>query len=94
MAQRKKTAPSETNFVTQPAFALEGFEVTSGDLIKIKGEYGSIFKVRGLTTNIKTGAFWVDCFEIIRGVPSAYRAFKLEKIRRVPQKGRRARRVV
>lgn len=94
MPRRKKVELSETNFVTEPTFEFNGFLISAGDFIKVKGEYGSSFKVRGLTTNIKTGATWVDCFEVIRGVPSAFRAFKLDKIKRVPQRGRRAKRVV
>jgi len=95
MARRKTNADvQETKFSTEPSFEINGFEVKAGDFIKVKGEYGSKFKVRGLTTNTETGATWVDCFEVIRGVPSAFRAFKLDRVKRIPQKGRRAKRVV
>jgi hypothetical protein len=91
--KRKEAAVSETKFKTEPSFFLDGFEINAGDTIKIKNEYGSKFKVRGLTTNIETGAQWVDCFEMIRGIPSAFRAFKLDRVKRVPKRGKRARRV-
>lgn len=94
MARRKKTIQSETIFKTEPTFELDGFIISYGDTVKVRGEYGSKFKVRGLTTNIETGAQWVDCFELIRGVPSQFRAFKLDRIKRVPQRGKRAKRVV
>lgn len=94
MPRRKKVAPKESPFVTEPTFELNGFEIKAGDIVKVKGEYGSKFKVRGLTTNKLTGAQWVDCFEIIRGVASQFRAFKIDRIKRVPQRGRRAKRVV
>jgi hypothetical protein len=94
MARRKKAELSETKFDTQEVFELDGFEVKAGDLIKVKGEYGSKFKVRGLTTNTETGAQWIDCFELIRGVPSQFRAFKLDRVKRIPQRGKRAKRVV
>jgi hypothetical protein len=94
MGRRKQIIQSETIFKTDPSFELNGFQITAGDTIKVKGEYGAKFKVRGLTTNIETGAQWVDCFELIRGVPSQFRAFKLEKVRRIPQRGKRAKRVV
>lgn len=93
MPKRKQAEPSETHFVTEPTFEIEGFEVNAGDFIKVKGEYGSTFKVRGLTKNLQTGAVWVDCFEVIRGVPSAFRAFKLDRIKRVPRRGKRSKRV-
>jgi hypothetical protein len=92
MQKRNSSVIKETKFSTEESFIVDGFEVNAGETIKIKGEYGSKFKVRGLTTNNETGASWVDCFEVIRGVPSAFRAFKIEKIKRVPQKGKRARR--
>ena len=94
MARRKKAIQPETIFKTESSFELDGFEINEGDTIKIRGEYGSKFKVRGLTTNTETGAQWVDCFELIRGVPSQFRAFKLDRVKRVPQRGRRAKRVV
>jgi hypothetical protein len=94
MARRKAATVSETKFETIEVFELDGFEIKAGDTIKVKGEYGCKFKVRGLTTNTETGAQWVDCFELIRGVPSQFRAFKLDRIKRVPQRGRRARRVI
>lgn len=94
MARRKKTELVETKFQTQDVFELDGFEVRAGDLIKVRGEYGSKFKVRGLTTNTETGAQWIDCFEVIRGVPSQFRAFKIERVKRIPQRGKRAKRVI
>lgn len=94
MARRNTSVVSETKFKTEEAFELNGFEINAGDLIKVKGEYGSKFKVRGLTTNTETGAQWVDCFELIRGVPSQFRAFKLDRVKRIPQRGKRAKRVV
>ena len=94
MPRHKQTAEaSQTDFITQPNFEIDGFEIAAGDFIKVKGEYGSTFKVRGLTTNTKTGAVWVDCFEVIRGVPSAFRAFQLDRIKRVPRRGKRGKRV-
>lgn len=94
MARRKRFEVPETKFKIEPTFELNGFEINAGDVIRVRGEYGAKFKVRGLTTNTDTGATWVDCFELIRGVPSQFRAFKLERVKRIPQRGRRAKRVV
>lgn len=94
MARNKPPVVSETKFATEESFELNGFEINAGDIIKVKGEYGSRFKVRGLTTNTETGAQWVDTFELIRGVPSQFRAFKPDRVKRVPKGGRRAKRVV
>lgn len=92
--QKREAAVSETKFKTEHTFELNGFVMSAGDIIKVKGEYGSKFKLRGLTTNTETGATWIDCFELIRGVPSQFRAFKPERVKRVPQRGKRAKRVI
>jgi hypothetical protein len=73
---------------------IDGFVINGGDIIKVKGEYGIKFKFVGVTTNTLSGASWVDCFEIFRGSAQQFRAFKQDRIKRVPQRGKRAKRVV
>ena len=93
MLKRKQATPKPTYFSREDSVNLDGFIISRGDIIKIQGEYGSIFKFIGFTTNNLTGASWVDCFEVIGGVPSVFRSFKTEKVKRVPQRGKRAKRV-
>jgi hypothetical protein len=73
---------------------LDGFAINAGDIVKVKGEYGVKFKFIGVTTNTLTGSSWVDCFEIFRGKAQQFRAFKHDRVKRVPQRGRRAKRVI
>jgi hypothetical protein len=94
MVRTRREAPvSPTEFSTESSFELNGFIISAGDTVKVEGEYGSRFKVCGLTTNAKTGSQWVDCFEINRGQIGALRSFKSDRIKRIPQKGKRAKRV-
>ena len=93
MGRRKKVEIQPTNFETVPYMELDGFAVNAGDIIKVKGEYGVKFKFVGVTTNTLTGSTWVDCFEIFRGKAQQFRAFKQDRVKRVPQRGRRAKRV-
>lgn len=93
MGRRKKAVVAPTNFVTEPYMEIDGFPIHAGDIIKVKGEYGTKFKFTGITTNTLTGSTWVDCFEIFRGKAQQFRAFKEDRIKRVPQRGKRARRV-
>lgn len=93
MARRKATVVQKTNFETVPYMEIDGFAVKAGDIIKVRGEYGVKFQFVGVTTNTLTGSQWVDCFEIFRGKAQQFRAFKEDRIRRIPQRGRRARRV-
>lgn len=90
---RRETLVSPTDFSTELSFEINGFVINAGDTVKVEGEYGSRFKVQGLTTNAKTGSQWVDCFEVNRGQIGALRSFKPDRIKRIPQKGKRAKRV-
>lgn len=94
MARRNKAVVAPSNFVTEPYMELDGFAINQGDTIKVKGEYGTKFQFIGVTTNELTGSQWVDCFEIFRGKAQQFRAFKEDRIKRVPQRGKRAKRVV
>jgi hypothetical protein len=85
--------PTPTKFLREPEISLDGFTISYGDLFKVKGEYGNKFKFLGLVTNLETGAQWVDCFEVVRGQVGALRSFKSDRIKRIPQKGKRAKRV-
>ncbi len=94
MGRRKKNEVKHSYFETVPFLELNGFMISQGDIIKINGEYGSKFKFIGVTTNNLTGASWVDCFEIMNGVSSVFRSFKQERVKRIPVKRKRAKRVV
>ena len=94
MPRRKKVEIAPSHFVTEPYMEVNGFEINAGDIIKVRGEYGTKFKFVGITTNELTGSQWVDCFEIFRGKAQQFRAFKEDRIKRIPQKGKRAKRVV
>jgi hypothetical protein len=94
MARRKQAVVQPSHFSTVPYMESKGFEIRSGEIIKVHGEYGARFKFVGITTNELTGSSWVDCFEIIGGVPSVFRSFKEDRIKRIPKRGKRAKRVV
>lgn len=93
MGRRKKIKVKPSYFVTEPYMEVNGFPIEAGDIIKVQGEYGAKFKFVGITTNTLTGASWVDCFEVIKGVSSVFRSFHQDRIKRVPKRGTRARRV-
>jgi hypothetical protein len=94
MGRRKRVHVEPNNLTTVPYMEVNGFSIEAGDIIKVKGEYGTKFKFVGITTNDLTGSQWVDCFEIFRGKAQQFRAFKEDRIKRIPQRGKRAKRVV
>ena len=98
MARSKKNTsePSALSkkFVREYSMIVNGFEIVRGDMIKIIGQYGQKFRFESLTTNSETGAVWVDCFEIMGKVASTYRSFHVQDVKRIPQRGKRAKRVV
>ena len=93
MRKKNPTEITQTKFQREFNLKIDGFEISQGDLFKVKGEYGSKFKFYSLTTNLETGSQWIDCFEIQRGQIAAFRSFKPDRIKRVPKKGMRAKRV-
>lgn len=94
MGRRKVIPVQPSSLVTEPSLELNGFTINAGDIIKVIGEHGSKFKFVGVTTNTRTGAIWVDCFEIIGTVPSVFRSFRIDRIKRIPKKrGRRSKNV-
>ena len=92
--RRKYAAPTiSLKFNREESFIVNDFEVNRGDIIKIKDEHGGKFKVDYYVTNTETGATWVDCFEIINKVPSVFRSFKVDRVKRIPTRGKRSKRV-
>jgi hypothetical protein len=90
MANRKKTEIKETKFSRTPELVINGRTIAAGDIIKIHGEHGNRFKFSSLVTNMETGSQWIDCFEINKSVVSAWRSFKIDKIKLIPiKRGRR-----
>lgn len=83
-----------TKFSREDRVFVNGFEIVRGDLIKVSGQYGVKFKFDSLVTNTETGSQWIDCFEMYRGASCQYRSFNIENVKRIPQKGKRAKRVV
>lgn len=95
MPRHKKTDVKETIFSREFEVTVDGRLYTAGDIIKIDGEHGGKFKFHSLVTNTQTGAQWIDCFELQRGVASAYRSFSVDKMKRIPKKrARRSKNVI
>jgi hypothetical protein len=86
MNRRRHAPVSDTIFSREYQLQIEKFVIEKGDLIKVKGEYGTRFKFHSLVTNTSTGSQWVDCFEMQKGSATAYRSFKIDKIKRIPVK--------
>jgi hypothetical protein len=96
MARRYKHVTPEIakKFVRESSVMVDGFLISEGDVFKVRGEYGGKFKFHSFVTNNISGAQWVDCFELISGTPSVFRSFKLDRIKTIPKRGKRRKRVV
>lgn len=86
MARRKKVELPPTNFDRVYEIEVDGWTIERGEIIKIKDEYGAKFKFDSLVTNKTTGSQWIDCFELFRGRSGVSRAFRIERIKRIPKK--------
>lgn len=87
--KKHKAKPSETFFVRESSIDVGGFTISRGDIIKIQGEHGAKFKFDSFVTNTISGAQWIDCFEIMNGMSSVFRSFKVERIKRIPVRRKR-----
>lgn len=87
MARRiKKGKEIESRFDSIDTMKVDGFTIQSGDLIKIKGQYGGKFIFQGLITNRETGVQWIDCIELDRGQPGPFRSFYPDSVKRIPKR--------
>ena len=89
--RRKDPAPtSPTKFDKADSINVNNRVIVKGDFIKIIGEHGGKFKFHSLVTNKETGAQWIDCFEMQKGVVSGWRSFRSDRIKLIPiKRGRR-----
>jgi hypothetical protein len=86
MRRRDFAAISETKFLKEESISINSRTIYRGDFIKIIGEHGGKFKFHSLVTNKETGAQWIDCFEIYKGIVSASRSFRPDRIKLIPIK--------
>jgi hypothetical protein len=93
MPRRKRVPAAPTKFSRVYEMEYGNFTIQRGELIKIQDEWGMRFKFDSVVTNIETGAQWVDCFEVHKARTGCLRAFRLDRVKRIPtRRGRRAKR--
>lgn len=93
MGRKKKVQVFDNGKYTKlPSITVDGFVIEQGEMIKIKGEYGSRFKFISLTKNNDNGLEWVDCVEYEKGFPRAMRSFNIDKVKRIPARRKRVER--
>lgn len=66
-----------------------GRTIVAGEIIKIAGEYGMKFQFTSLTTNVATGKSWIECRELYKGNIHAFRAFSIDRVRKIPVRRKR-----
>lgn len=93
MSRKKKVQVFDNGKYTKtPNIIIDGHTIEQGEMIKIKGEYGSHFKFMSLTKNNDNGLEWIDCVEYEKGFPRAMRSFDKEKIKRIPKRRKNVKR--
>lgn len=93
MGRRKKVvSPLEHLYHREPTFTTpEGRTIEPGEIIKIKGVWGSKFQFKEYVRRTDSGAEWIDCFELEKGQLCGHRSFTTDRIKPLP-KSRRKRR--
>ena len=81
-----RTPTREHLYERTPTYTTEeGKVVNEGDLIKITGIYGTKFRFIGHVVFKETGAEWIDCVMLDRGVTCATRSFRPDRIKVLPK---------
>lgn len=93
MGRRKKNN-SVDPFIREDSFVtVDGRTINKGDIIKIKGIWGTQFRFLNYVTNPKINVSWVDCIQLERGVGCGFRSFYPERVKHIPKKrGKRVKR--
>jgi hypothetical protein len=87
MSRRKKViSPNQHLYSRVPHFTTsENRYIERGDIIKIKGEWGTKFRFHEHVTRTDSGAEWIDCFEIEKGQVCGQRSFRKERVKALPK---------
>lgn len=72
--------------------APDGTQLQPGDMIKIKGEHGGLFRFKEFVEKTDTGSSWIDCYEMEKGLPCGLRSFRLDRVKTIPKKRMRRKR--
>lgn len=93
MGRRRKVIDNDP-FIRQDSYQISASVIISqGDIFKVQGEWGGKFRFHSFVTNPNNGIQWIDCFELQKGQPSAWRSFRPERIKHIPKKrGKRVKR--
>lgn len=94
MPRRRKTVNKTDPFNRTDSFTtIEGKTVSRGDIIKIKGVWGTKFRFFNYVTNPSNGVSWIDCVELEKGVGCGMRSFYPERVKVMPKRrGKRVKR--
>jgi len=77
----RKKFNSVDPFIREGSVEIDNKTVSTGDKIKIRGIHGTEFKFISHVTNPATGATWIDCIELERGVSCGMRSFRIERVK-------------
>jgi hypothetical protein len=83
---RKKTYKNNDPFIRSPEIMVGNIKVVRGDIIKIKGIYGTKFKFLEYVINPKNNAEWIDCIQLEKGISCGMRCFRPDRIKLIPKK--------
>ena len=66
--------------------------INKGDLIKVSGEYGNVFRFESYVYNPKIDKYWVDCVQLFKGIVGPYRSFESDRIKPIKKRSSRVKR--
>jgi hypothetical protein len=78
-----------SKFITVPEISIGNRTIERGEVIKIKGEKGSLYSFWGITTNPDNGIQWVDCFYLRKSQLSGQYSYSIDRVMPMPRKRKR-----
>lgn len=95
MTKRKLTvSPNAGLYRKESSYTMpDGRVIEDGEIIKIVDEWGSKFKFKEHVQRTDNGVEWIDCFQIIGGQLAGWRSFKPDRIKPMPKKREKKKKV-
>jgi hypothetical protein len=89
MVNKKRNNNYVSKFITIPEISINNRVIKRGEVIKIKGEKGSLYSFWGVTTNPDNGIQWVDCFYLRKSQLSGQYSYSTDRVVPMPRKRKR-----
>jgi len=80
MQKRKPYKSHNDPFTRYPTLEVSKTVLNYGDIFKVKGKFGGIFKFNEYVVNPENNIDWVSCFRVEKGIVQGYFACRVDQV--------------